>query len=214
MLKFVLSVVALMAAQPVIADNYAMMLGSRQIGTLVTNGDALTSTLDNTPLGVADGTFQASVNPVELPDGTLADQFLGINRGGKTRDISVIRQDGRAVDVTVVPANDATDLSKPEAVPAGVLFPSELFSRLERTGGCPGAMTMYDGRRVVSIATASSAVVDGVTVCTMDYRVTAGKGHLSPFNFKSLNMQLAYAGGALARVTVSAGGFDVSMVRQ
>ncbi|RYH04250.1 hypothetical protein EU805_02430 [Salipiger sp. IMCC34102] len=213
MLKPVLAL-ALLTATPAVTETYAIQLGSRQIGTLETGASALTSTLDNTPLGVADGTFQASVSRVGLDDGSAADQFLGINRGGKTRDISVIRQDGAVRDVTVVPANDATDLSVPSAVPAGVLFPPEVFARLEAAGGCPAPLSMYDGRRVVGISTASSAVVGGETVCEMSYRVTAGKGHLSPFNFKSLNMELAYAGGALSRVTVSAGSFDVNMLRR
>ncbi|KQI70124.1 hypothetical protein AN189_01640 [Loktanella sp. 3ANDIMAR09] len=214
MRRTVISFLVFMSATPTIAETYAMMLGNRQIGTLETNGASLQSTLNNTPLGVADGTFQASVTRVQLPDGSIAEQYLGVNRGGKTRDISVIRQNGRVADVTVVPANDATDLSAPDTVPADVLFPSELFARLERAGGCPAPLQMYDGRRLVAISTASTATENGQTVCDMDYRVAAGKGHLSPFNFKSLNMQLAYADGALARVTVSAGGFDVSMLRQ
>jgi hypothetical protein len=41
-----------------------------------------------------------------------------------------------------------------------------------------------------------------------------GKGHLSPFNFKSLAMQAEYRGGAFARLTVSAGGFDVNILAQ
>ena len=213
MLKPVLAVLLLSAA-PALAETYAIELGSRQIGTLQTSGSALTSTLDNTPLGVADGTYKASISRVALADGSAAEQFLGVNRGGKTRDVSVIRQDGGIRDVTVVPANDATDLSVASAVPAGVAFPPEVFARLESAGGCPGAQAMYDGRRVVSISTVSSRVEGAETVCEMSYRVTAGKGHLSPFNFKSLNMELAYAGGALSRVTVSAGGFDVNMVRR
>ena len=212
MIRPVLAALALLAAVPAQAESYAILLGSRQIGTLQTSGSSLVSTLNNTPLGVADGTFEAGVSAVRLADGGSAQQFVGRNRGSKTRDISVIRQDGRVADVTVVPADDATDLSAPAAVPAGVLFPPEAMARLEAAGGCPAPMAMYDGRRVVSIATLSSAQVNGETVCEMSYRVSAGKGHLSPFNFKSLAMELAYSGGALARITVSAGGFDVSMV--
>ena len=212
MIRPVLVSLALCAALPAQAETYAIQLGARQIGTLQTTGSALSSTLDNTPLGVANGTFEAGVSAVRLPDGSSAQQFVGRNRGGKVRDVSVIRQDGRVVDVTVSPANDATDLSVPAAVPAGVLFPPEAMARLEAAGGCPAPITMYDGRRVVSISTLSSAPANGETVCEMSYRVNAGKGHLSPFNFKSLAMQLAYRDGALARITVSAGGFDVSMV--
>ena len=210
----VLAALALCVALPAQAETYAIQLGSRQIGTLQTSGNALASTLDNTPLGVANGTFEAGVSAVRLSDGSGAQQFLGRNRGGKVRDVSVIRQEGRVLDVTVSPAGDATDLSVPAAVPAGVLFPPEAMARLEAAGGCPAPVTMYDGRRVVSISTLSSTQANEETICEMSYRVTAGKGHLSPFNFRSLAMQLAYRDGALARITVSAGGFDVSMLRR
>ena len=195
------------------SQTYAMMLGSRQLGTLDFDGSGqnvhLLSRLDNTPLGVADGTFEATARAAG--DGI---EYLGQNRGSKTRDIAITRQGAAVGTVAVSPAEDETDLSDPARVPAGTLTPAEVFGVLANGKTCPNPMAMYDGRRVVELATTAMDAVGDTVTCTMSYRVVAGKGHLSPFNFKSLAMQAIYQSGALAQVTVSAGGFDVNLVRQ
>ena len=195
------------------SQTYAMTLGDRQLGTLSFDGSGqnvhLLSRLDNTPLGVADGTFEATTQATG--DGI---SYLGQNRGSKTRDIAITRQGPAVASVTVTPSDDATELSVPANVPAGTLTPSEVFGVLANGSTCPNPMAMYDGRRVVQLATTAIDATGDTVTCTLSYRVVAGKGHLSPFNFKSLSMAAIYQTGALARVTVSAGGFDVNLVRQ
>ena len=210
-----IAALTLLVATPALAQSqsYAMMLGNRQLGTLAFDGSGsnvhLLSRLDNTPLGVADGTFEATTRA----DGdTVA--YLGQNRGSKTRDIAITRQGPAVNAVTVTPSGDATDLSDPASVPAGTLTTAEVFGQLANGKTCPNPMAMYDGRRVVQLATTAIDTTGDTVTCTMSYRVIAGKGHLSPFNFKSLAMTAIYQAGALAQVTVSAGGFDVTLVRQ
>lgn len=200
---------------PALAEKqtYTMSLGARQIGTLVFDGAGrnarLVSTMDNTPLGVADGTFEATTR------GTGSKvAYLSKNRGSKVRDIAVTRQGQKVTAVSVTPAKEKTDMTDPAKVPDGVISPTEVFARLATGTHCPQPMAIYDGRRVVQMATASIATDDGAVVtCDMSYRVVMGPGHLSPFRFKSLGMQVVYAAGVLDRVTMSAGGFDVTLTR-
>ncbi|MFZ3584407.1 hypothetical protein ACOI1H_19920 [Loktanella sp. DJP18] len=210
-----IAALAILLAGPAVAQSqtYAMMLGNRQLGTLGFDGSGqdvhLLSRLDNTPLGVADGTFEATTRA----NGTAVD-YVGQNRGSKTRDIAITRQGNTVSAVTVSPTDDMTALSVPAQVPVGTLTTAEVFGILALGKTCPNPMAMYDGRRVVQLATTAIDTQGDTVICTMSYRVVAGKGHLSPFNFKSLAMTAVYRSQALALITVSAGGFDVNLVRQ
>lgn len=213
-LSLIATLCALLAG-PALAQSqsYALMLGQRQLGTLSVEGSGqnvhLLSRLDNTPLGVADGTFEAMARGAGD-----AVTYAGANRGSKTRDIAFTRQNGQVTAVTVTPAGDMTDLSDAARVPAGTLTPAEVFGVLANGKTCPNPMAMYDGRRVVQLATTAMDTSGDTVTCAMSYQVVAGKGHLSPFNFKSLSMTAIYRAQALAQITVSAGGFDVNLVRQ
>ena len=210
-----IAALATLLAGPALAaqQNFAMMLGNRQLGTLAFDGSGkdvhLLSRLDNTPLGVADGTFEA----VTRAKGDTI-EYLGVNRGSKTRDIAVTREGTQVTAVTVTPADEMTVLSDISKVPAGTLTTAEAFGVLANGKTCPNPLTMYDGRRVVQMATTAMDTTGETVTCDMSYRVIAGKGHLSPFNFKSLSMTAIYQAGALAQITVSAGGFDLNLVRR
>ena len=205
-----IAALSILLASPALAQDqsFALMLGNRQLGTLSFDGSGanthLLSRLDNTPLSVADGTFEAtsraSGNTVE---------YVGQNRGSK-----ITRQGAAVGAVSVSPADEMTELSDVAKVPAGTLTTAEVFGVLANGKTCPNPLTMYDGRRVVQLATTAMDTSGDTVTCQMSYRVTAGKGHLSPFNFKSLAMTAIYTTGALSQVTVSAGGFDVNLVRQ
>jgi hypothetical protein len=194
-------------------QSYAMRLAGRQIGTLVYDGEganaSLRSTMDNTPLGVADGTFDAVTR--QRGRGIA---YQGRSQGNKTRDIAVTWQSGRVTDVTITPEKEATELSDPALVPAGTLSPTEVFGALAHATTCPGAMAMYDGRRVINMGTSSRSRQGDIETCEMFYRVTLGPGHLSPFRFKSFGMQTVYTRQRLSWLTLSAGGFDFDLIRQ
>lgn len=191
---------------------FALMLGERQIGTLVFDASIretqLRSTLDNTPLGVADGTFDAVTRTTGAQTA-----YLGRNRGGKTRDIAVSWQGDSVTDVTVTPQGEGTDLSDPAKVPRGALSPSAVFAALAQGRNCPSPMAMYDGRRVIQIGTTTATEVGTSVTCEMAYRVILGPGHLSPFRFRSVDMQAVYTSGALREITLGAGGFRVRVLR-
>ncbi len=195
------------------SQSYAMTLGNRQLGTLTFDGSGqnvhLLSSLDNTPLGVADGTFEATTKT----EGEAV-AYKGINRGSKTRDIAIARQNGAVREVSVAPTNEMTDMSDASKVPVGTLTTAEVFGALANGTTCPNPMAMYDGRRVAQLTTTAMVQTGDTVTCEMSYRVIMGKGHLSPFNFKSFSMQAIYTTGALTQVTVSAGGFNVNLIRQ
>ncbi len=213
---------ALMAAffvlgTPLAAESvtFSAALGDRTLGTLTWDGDGptLLSVLDNTPLGVGDGRFEATSRPVRTEAGEAVTQYIGRS---DDRVISVLLDTGRVRDTVVSPTGEATDLSDPARVPEDVLDPVEGFARLIDAVGCPAPLRLYDGRRVIEIETASQSTTGGTLTCQLDYRVTAGPGHLSPFRFTSLAVTLDYAtagGQSLRAITVAAGGFAVAFTR-
>lgn len=199
------------------AETFSVQLGSRQLGELTYSGGSaasLRSTLNNTPLGVFNGTFAASVEPTSA--GT---QYRSSSRSSrKTRDINVLFDGGRAVDAVVTPANEMTDLSNVGSVPAGVVDPVSAFGRfVSASGGCPEAFRFYDGRRAILVQPAAESEVAGQLVCKMNYRVSDGPGHLSPLYIKNVSIALTYevtGGQSLRKVVLSAAGFDLFLMRQ
>lgn len=200
---------------PATADTqiYTMSLGQRLLGTLQFAGqnsnETVFVTLNNVPLGIKNGTFEA----VTRTSGDKVD-YLGMNRGSETRDIAIIRKAGTVTSVKVTPRSEMTKMSDAGRVPAGVRFLAEVFAAFANGRSCPAPMAMYDGRRVVQIATAAMDQSGDTVICDMSYRVAMGPGYVSPFYFKSFGMQLAYTTRSLARVTLSAGGFKVNLIRQ
>ncbi len=160
---------------------------------------------------VADGVFTATTQAVRTTDGLAATQYLPQS---DRRNISVLFEGGRVLDTQIAPGDEATTLSDPAVVPAGVPPLNKGFARLADATSCAAAFAMYDGCRVVQITTATKTRDGGSEVCTMDYRVTAGPGHLSPFRFKSLGMTLTYTDEQLGRIALSAAGFKVQVVRR
>ncbi|APE44377.1 hypothetical protein BOO69_13900 [Sulfitobacter alexandrii] len=214
-LATVAALVLAVTTQPALAGtlSFGMSLGARQLGTVSYDGGRragrLLAVMDNTPLGVADGSFEAVTR---ADAGTVS--YESRSRGSKQRDIAVTRAAGRVTAVTVTPADEATALSDPARVPRGAISLTEAFAAIALGVDCPKPMAVHDGRRVVRIATAQRAETAEGIACIMSYRVVAGPGHLSPFRFKSLGMRLDYGGGGLQRITLSAGGFDVTLTRQ
>lgn len=194
-------------------QRYNLMLGQRKLGTFSfdTSTLNLVAELDNTPLGVADGNFSAQSRAARTTEGVAVTQYLSQS---VKRHISVVLSGGKVLATTITPTREATSLSEPEAVPAGIIPLTDGFARIATAGSCPSPFVAYDGRRVVQIATRAQSVDGTETLCDMDYRVTAGPGHLSPFRFRTLDMALLYRNGALGKITVSAAGFEVRMVRQ
>lgn len=192
---------------------YQIMLGNRQIGLLAFEEDGrnpgLRASLGNTPLGLADGTFSADTI---VDDGVVS--YRSESRGSKNRDISATRRAGRVTELMVVPPQEMTGLSDARKVPSGVVFPTEVLQELVNAGTCPMPMTMYDGRRVVQIVTTAMTQEGNAVRCELSYRVVLGPGHLAPFYFNSLKVQVMYSASKLTRITVTAGIFRLHFLRQ
>lgn len=211
----IVSVLSVFMSGPAIAENqtFTIMLGNRQLGSLVFDGNgsnaSLLSKMDNTPLGVANGTFNAVTR---AKDGDVASVLK--SRGKKTRDISILREVNTVTTVTVTPKEEMTEMTDASKVPIGVISPPEVFAVLANGGTCPPPMVMYDGRRVVQMSTIAMKPSGASLICDMSYNVVMGPGHLSPFRFKSFKMQIVYTARKLDTVTITAGGFNVNLIRQ
>lgn len=194
-------------------QRYDLLLGQRQLGTLRFDTDTLdlVSDLNNTPLGIADGYFIARSGPTRTHEGLFVTQYL--SQSAK-RQISFVMDENKVLETTVSPTREATTLSEPEEVPTGVIPITEGFAAIATASSCPTPFIMYDGRRVVQVATRAQSSDNTYTHCEMDYRVTAGPGHLSPFRFSTLDMALIYRDSILELITVRAGGFELRIVRQ
>lgn len=217
-----LSLCLLMIAPPALAESWQVVLGGRVLGDLEysTSGGRkfLSSRLDNTPLGVFDGTFEARSGLATTEEGTVVTQYLSEGKSTrKHRAISVLLLNGRVQDILIRPESEETALSVPSAVPVPVQDPVEAFAVISASRDCPAPLRFHDGRRVVGIATQARRVIGGKLHCEMIYRVTDGPGHLSPLRFTSLDMVLIYAGAApapLDRIDLTAAGFTVSLMRR
>lgn len=210
-----LTALLLVASGSARADSgqYQIMLGNRHIGLLQFEEDGrttrLVASLANTPLGLADGTFSA----VTTDDDGVAN-YLSQGRGSKVRDIVVTRHTGTVAKVTVTPRREMTELSDPSKVPAGVISPTEVFQELRNASACPTPVNMYDGRRVVRLATVAMTQEGNSVTCDLSYRVVLGPGHLAPFYFNALKLQVAYTDSTLIRISVTAGIFRLHLLRQ
>ena len=201
-----------LAAAP---DRFSVSLGGRTLGTLTHDADAqtLTTVLDNSPMGVADGQFEASLRRARTSDGQSVTQYVA---RGKGRVISILFDGAVAVETVVEPASERTDLSDVARVPDGVLDMVTGVGRLVRGQGCPGGFRMYDGRRVIDVQTLSETRGEGRLQCAVSYRVIAGPGHLSPFRFTDIAVTLDYAttgGQSLQRAQIEAGVFTLQLAR-
>jgi len=207
---------------PAFAEVWTVSLGDRRIGTVTfeagPNGAlTLSSILDSTPLGLADGSFTARSFAALTPEGRRVTQYLSAAESTrKSRNISVLTDAGKPVETRIEPPSEATALSGPGKVQGRVLNPVEAFARIANSTDCPSDLRFYDGRRVVEILTKNSNSSEDAQSCEMDYRVIGGPGHLSPFRFRTVALGLEYRGPGpftLQEITLSAGGFTAILRR-
>ncbi|MAQ36944.1 MAG: hypothetical protein CMO21_06890 [Thioclava sp.] len=192
---------------------YKVTLGHRSLGMLQFEGQGsnakLLLSLDNTPFGLDDGTFEA----VTQAKGHEVD-YLGTSRGSETRDIAIVRDADTVTAVKITPRSEMTEMTDAGKVPAGVISPTEFFAKLANGETCPSPMAMYDGRRVVQMATTAKKQNDDTVICDISYRVVLGPGYVWPFYFKSFDVHAAYDARKLATFSMSGGGFTVRLTRQ
>ncbi len=211
-----MAALAALLPAPALAEDFRVILGGNEIGALSLDGAgenlALAARFANTPLGVADGTYEASSRPAVAASGATVRQFLSRSAfTSGSRTVSVLLDGPRVAETVIDPAGDRTGLSEPAAVPEGVLDPVQAFAALARAGGCPAPLRLYDGRRVAEVSVAPTGGQGGDATCRGTYRVVAGPGHLSPLGIAAFDLDLAYRGGALAAVTVRTGPFELRL---
>lgn len=192
---------------------FDLTLGQQKIGALSFDTETLEIVMDlnDTPFGIADGYFNAQSATARSSNGTTETRYLSQS---KKRQISFVINDGKVSATAISPIREATPLSQPEAVPPGVIPLTEGFATIATATSCPNPITIYDGRRIVQIATQVQSIVLADIKCEMDYRVTAGPGHISPFRFRTLDMTLTYRDNVLALMAIKAGVFELRVVRQ
>ncbi|WP_299563457.1 hypothetical protein [uncultured Sulfitobacter sp.] len=217
-MKITTAVFAVLAlATPVAAQNFDVVLGGKTLGWMAidTRGAGqLRTTLDNTPLGVFNGTFEGT----RRTSGAGTTTFTGISRSSrKSRAVSVNFSEGRATGVDVEPASERTALSDIAQVPAAVTDPITALGALVHANGCPPTQRIYEGRRVIALIPEPAERNGVLLVCPVSYRVIAGPGHLSPLRISSARMRLTYAVSGsrqtLQQIHLSSGIFSVSINR-
>ena len=216
--------VLLAGPAPALADtaSFRVTLGGRDLGTVAveTSGEGaagqttLRAAFADTPLGLADGTFDATSRPARDATGQVVRQYLGVSafsREGRT--VSILVAGDRVTEVVIDPASDRTEMSAPDRVPAGVADPATAFARLALAAACPAPFRLYDGRRVVIVALAATDA--GGTACEGSYRVAEGPGHLSPLGITAIDLAARYdpAGGGLVELDLRSGPFELRLTR-
>lgn len=167
----------------------------------------LATVMDNTPMGVGDGRFDATYRAGEY-------RSLGQSPGDRRR-IEIDFDEAQVASVRIDPVSEATDASQPSVIPAGVLDPARGFARIALAPDCVGGFRLYDGRRVVRVTPAGRAADGGTVTCRYDYRVTGGPGHLSPFRFRSVTVVATYgATRGVQDIALAAGPFTVRLVKR
>ncbi|WP_299025018.1 hypothetical protein [uncultured Sulfitobacter sp.] len=217
-MRYLAALCFILCAPPALAQDFDVTLAGKPLGLLSFEAkgqrSTLRSTLNNTPLGVFNGTFVG----VSKGSGRTA-RFTGDSKSSrKQRRVMIDITNGRATATNITPASEQTDLSDINQVPAGVLDPVEVISRLIRAEGCPEQMRLYDGRRVVALATTGQNRQEGSLTCALSYKVIAGPGHLSPLRISQAKIQLRYVttdnAQTLEQMKISSGIFSLSLDRR
>lgn len=201
------------------AQTFDVRLGEQHLGTMTYGAEGRMATvLDNTPLGVFDGRFDATSGLVRQEDGTRVRQYLGRSQSTrKTREISVLLREGQVVDVVINPLGERTDMSVVGAVTGGVVDPVAALGRLIAAQGCPGGFRIFDGRRVMQLSPTMADQGAAELICEMSYTVTDGPGHVSPLAIRSIDVSLTYdmsAAQALRSMRFRSGPFVLTLERQ
>lgn len=215
--KGVLLAAAMVCAAPASAERFTVALGNRTIGSIdvsISGANlSMTSTLDNTPLGAADGRITATSRPGTVSNGA-AGRIFRTER--PDRNVTIEMDAGRVVATVIDPASERTDASDPRAVTARVSDPVQVMAALIRADGCPRGFRQFDGRRVVEAGLRDSVTSGTTLTCNMAYRVVAGPGHVSPFGIRNIDMVLTYSlnsGQRLEEVALTAAGFTITLAR-
>lgn len=215
-MKHLLAAFALLWASVAAAETLTLSLGGDPIGTMSFDGQSLNANVTSSPLGVANGRFSASSKRVQMADGAVVRQYLS-DAPRKGRQISVLHEGGTVLGVTVSPSSDATALSDPGAVPAGVSDPVLTMGRiLNATAGCPATQRFFDGRRAITLSPQGQSSQDGTLTCEIAYRVTGGPGHLSPLFISRAKLAVRYDVSGAQRfrdLTISSGPFALTVSR-
>ncbi|MGJ8615319.1 MAG: hypothetical protein ACSHWS_00675 [Sulfitobacter sp.] len=204
------------------AQTFEVKLGDKSLGTLAysrdSKGENLRSALNNTPLGVFNGTFAASSQQVQSSSGASAHKYRSISKSSrKTRQIGLVVEAGRAVEVVIEPSSQRTALSDVKNVPQGVIDPVGGIGHLIGARGCPKAFTIYDGRRAIRLQPNGAKRDADLLTCAIQYKVIAGPGHLSPLYISSVKMQVQYdlsgSQQRLSRMQLGSGLFNLVLNR-
>lgn len=211
------------AATFAVAETFEVSLGGKKLGSLTysrdENGEKLLSTLNNTPLGVFNGSFAALSVAVQTTSGAQAQKYQSISKSSrKTREITLLIEAGRAVETVVLPESERTHLSDVKSVPRGVIDPVGGIGRLVAARSCPKKFTIYDGRRAIRLIPTGAKKSDNVLTCIIQYKVVAGPGHLSPLYISTVKMQVRYDLSGkqqrLSQIELGSGLFNLTLNRK
>ena len=207
----------MLAATTAQAETFSVSLGKITLGKLVhtgtSGGASLKATLDNTPMGVFDGTFNGTAKPATATDGTPVIHYNSVSKSSrKSRSVQVQIAKGRALATDVTPSSEITNLSDPAKAPKNITDPARAIGMLINSSGCPARINIYDGRRAIALIPGTSETKDDKLICSIAYKVTAGPGHLSPLKISKAKMKVTYDttnGQSLQQITLRSGPFNL-----
>lgn len=216
-----LSIALMLSATTAQAETFSVSLGKVTLGQLAysdsSGGTTLKARLNNTPLGVFDGTFNGTAKPATVANGGATMHYTGISKSSrKSRTVEVGFAKGRAVDTKVTPASEATPLSDPAKAPKNITDPARAIGMLINSTGCPARINIYDARRAIALIPTGAEAKNGKLICNVAYKVTAGPGHLSPLKIANAKMQITYdtaKGQSLRQITLGSGPFNLVLER-
>ncbi len=205
------------------AQVFDVALGSKQLGTLAFSHDGtketLLSSLDNTPMGVFNGTFKATTQRSRAITGGKGLRYQSLSQSSrKTRKIAISIDDGRVVKTAIKPTSERTKLSNIDIVPRGMIDPVTAIGTLIAAKQCPPKIMIYDGRRAIALIPDGSTKNANRLTCAIQYKVVAGPGHLSPLYISSVKMKVTYdlSNGAqkLTKMKLGSGLFNLVLSRK
>lgn len=207
--------VALFMATPLAAqDAFQITLGGDRLGQLThtLSGDTrdLGLLLDSTPFGVFDGSYSGRT----VTSGGIARHSGRTRSSRKSRDLSMWTDTGQLREVSLLPEEERTALTAPEAVTGTVLDPVSGFGRLLEAKACPDGLRIYDGRRVGLLSATGERREAGGVICEASYQVQQGPGYLEPLSISRLSLELSYdAAWRLDQVRARSGIFALTLAR-
>lgn len=173
---------------------YNIIFNNKPIGRLIImiHEDRYDQKLDlvgeilDSPLGLYDGTYNISSKFYRIK-GNIKTTFEHRKKTlFKSRSTFMATDNGKLVDIKIIPESAKTSLSSTSIEIAKFHNPAQALLKILHFP-CSKTFQVFDGRRTVKISPIKSK---NELECRYLYRVREGPGHLIPINLKNFDLQV------------------------